>query len=288
MCFEEGFKLYDSVVYIDCDCRIFYKTYKNCYTNFFKIIEPGFHRSWVWGKVIREDGGFFISNDVRGRVKGYGELALSLSNKLNIPIDEADHHQEGVIIISKEGGKENILLETWKKLSSPLDDFEIENGSKKIGVGEGNLLGLSIAKSQMSVHGPEIANSFGQDIKYNFYKGSQMEYYLKEFPGRKIVKFSDGELIKPEKLISVNFKDKKVDLTYKLHRSVDNVITLTFEWNTNNSVEFLDHEFKINETVYHFNSNKNGDLLFEGKSNIKIYHTYDWYGERDWKLIDEI
>jgi hypothetical protein len=92
ICFEEGFKIEDAVVYIDSDCRIFYKNYKSCYTNLIRVIEPGFHPSWDWGIVSRPSGGFFESTDVTDRVKGYGELALSLSKELNIPINEAIKH----------------------------------------------------------------------------------------------------------------------------------------------------------------------------------------------------
>ncbi len=74
ICFEEGFKLKDCVVYIDSDSRIFYKNYKNCYTNFFRNIGPGFHPSWIWGKINRSDSGFFNSSDVFQRSIGYGDL----------------------------------------------------------------------------------------------------------------------------------------------------------------------------------------------------------------------
>lgn len=288
ICFEEGFKISDAVVYIDSDCRVFYKTYKQCYTNFFRIVEPGFHKSWVWGKVSRQDGGFFNSTDVGGRVNGYGELALSTCVENDIPIEDAEHHQEGIIIISKDNGKEKILLETWKKLSSVLDDYEIKNGSERIGVGEGNLLGLSIVKSGITQHDPMISNHIGEDIKYNFYGGGQMEDYLKQYPDRKLVKITDEEMITSKEKIEVNFKDKIVLLSYKIYKSTDKIFTLRFEWDLNDQIEFLDHEFKVDELVYHFNSDKSGEFIFTTNKQIEIYHTYDWYGNKEWKLIQTL
>jgi len=287
ICFEEGFKIEDCVVYIDSDSRIFYKDYKNCYSNFLRIVEPGFHPSWDWGKLTRRDSGFFESTDISVRVKGYGELALQTSKELNIPIEDAYHYQEGIIIICKDEGKEEILLDTWKKLSSVLDEFEIKNNSQRIGLGEGNLVGLSVAKSGIKVNNNDVSNYIGDNLKYNFCSGGQINDYLKNYPGRKTVKIGDGVLLKSNSL-NIEFKEKEVDLSYTIHEMNDNLIILTYDWNQNNNVEFLDHEFKINDVVYHFNSEKNGELIFEKKRNTQIYHTYDWYGERNWKLIDTI
>jgi GR25 family glycosyltransferase involved in LPS biosynthesis len=287
ICFEEGFKIEDCVVYIDSDSRIFYKDYKNCYSNFLRIVEPGFHPSWDWGKLTRRDSGFFESTDISVRVKGYGELALQTSKELNIPIENAYHYQEGIIIICKDDGKEEILLDTWKKLSSVLDEFEIKNNSQRIGLGEGNLIGLSVAKSGIKINNNDVSNYIGDNLKYNFCSGGQINDYLKNYPGRKTVKIGDGVLLKSNSL-NIEFKEKEVDLSYTIHEMNDNLIILTYDWNQNNNVEFLDHEFKINDVVYHFNSEKNGELIFEKKRNTQIYHTYDWYGERNWKLIDTI
>lgn len=287
ICFEEGFKIKDCVVYIDSDSRIFYKNYKNCYTNFFRLIEPGFHPSWDWGKIIRNSGGFFKSTDVVDRAKGYGELALKTSEELGVPLENAYHYQEGIIIISKDNGKEKILIDTWKKLSETLDDYEIKNNSKKIGIGEGNLIGLSVAKSGIKINTPNVANFIGDNLKYNFCSGGQINDYIKNYPDRKTVRIGDGKLLNRNS-IDVNFKDKIIDLSYEIYGLSDNLMCLTYKWNNNNNVEFLDHEFKINDNIYHFNSEKNGEMVFENNRNMKIYHTYDWYGEREWKLIDEL
>lgn len=286
ICFEEGFKIEDAVVYIDSDCRIFYKNHKSCYTNLIRVIEHGFHPSWDWGIISRPSGGFFESTDVTDRVKGYGELALSLSRELNIPIDEAYHYQEGILVVSKEDDKWKVFLETWRELSEKLDEYEISNGAKRIGIGEGNIVGLSVAKSGMKINSHDVSNQLGEDIKYNFY-GGFIKDYISKHPDRKTVRVSDGKLIS-KKTIDVQFNETLVDLSYTIFELNDNLFVLNFNWNTNNSVEFLDHEFKINDVVYHFNSEKTNELFFDKKDKLQIYHTYDWYGDKNWVPIDEI
>lgn len=287
ICFEEGFKTHDCVVYIDCDSRIFYKNYKNCYTNFFRIIPPGFHPSWIWGKVTRKDSGFFEGTDLPYRVKGYGELAIKISDELNIPKENAYHYQEGIIIISKENGKERILIDTWKQLANELDSYEITKNSRRIGAGEGNLIGLSIAKSEITVNNSDVSNYLGDNLKYNFYSGGQIGDYIKNYPDRKTVRISDGTMIKSNS-INVEFENKIIDLSYSIYKISDNLMSLNYQWNNKNVIEFLDHEFNINDNIYHFNSEKDGEMIFEYKENIKIYHTYDWYGQKNWTLIDEL
>jgi len=286
ICFEEGFKIEDAVVYIDSDCRLFYKNYKNCYTNLIRTIEPGFHPSWDWGLISRPSSGFFDSTDVNDRVKGYGELALSLSKDLNIPINDAYHYQEGILIVSKEDEKWKVFLDTWRQLAKQLDNFEILNGAKRIGVGEGNIVGLSIAKSGMKINTHELSNNLGNDIKYNFY-GDFINGYISKNPDRKTVRISDGKLIS-KKSIDIQFKEYLIDLSYSVFELNDNLLVLNFTWNTKNAVEFLDHEFKINDIVYHFNSEKTNELFFDKKDKIIINHTYDWYGDKNWVVIDEI
>ncbi len=214
-------------------------------------------------------------------------MALLKSKELEIPLENAYHYQEGAIIICKDGGKEKILLDTWRSLSSVLDDYEIYNNVKRIGVGEGNLLGLSVAKSEIKINSHDVANFIGDNLKYNFCSGGQIGDYIKNFPDRTTVKIGDGTLIKTN-IVDVEFEDKLIDLTYEIYQLSDNLMCLTYKWNNKNNVEFLDHEFKINDNVYHFNSEKTGEMVFEYRKNIEIYHTYDWYGKRNWKEIDRI
>ena len=286
ICFKEGFKHEDAVVYMDSDCRIFYENYKQCYANFLRIIEPGFHPSWDWGLIDRADSGFFDSTDINGRVKGYGELALQTAKDLDIPISKAYHYQEGMLILSKENSKTNVFLDTWEKMANILDDYEIKNNSKRIGVGEGNIFGLAIAKSNMKIHTHDVCNDLGNDIKYNFY-GTFIDDYIKQFPNRKILRISGGKLILKNNT-NVEFNNKKIKLTYEIYNLDNNLCILVFNWNTDNTVEFLDHEFRINNTVYHFNSEKTNEFYFERKTKVEIYHTYDWYGDKNWKLIETL
>jgi hypothetical protein len=98
---------------------------------------------------------------------------------------------------------------------------------------------------------------------------------------------SSGDFISKNKLF-VDFEDKKIELKYEIYNLNSNLCVLVFSWNENNVIEFLDHEFKINDVVYHFNSDKTNELYFDKKDKIEIYHTYDWYGNKNWELIDTI
>ena len=191
-----------------------------------------------------------------------------------------------MLILSKENSKTNVFLDTWEKMANILDDYEIKNNSKRIGVGEGNIFGLAIAKSNMKIHTHDVCNDLGNDIKYNFY-GTFIDDYIKQFPNRKILRISGGKLILKNNT-NVEFNNKKIKLTYEIYNLDNNLCILVFNWNTDNTVEFLDHEFRINNTVYHFNSEKTNEFYFERKTKVEIYHTYDWYGDKNWKLIETL
>ena len=91
----------------------------------------------------------FLSNkDVQDRVNGYADFAKSLCRDLEIDTADSKHWQEGIIAISKENNKEQLFLELWNKFSSVLDKFEKDNLSEKIGLGEGNIIGLCATKSE--------------------------------------------------------------------------------------------------------------------------------------------
>jgi hypothetical protein len=280
ICIEEGLKICDAVICIDSDTRIFYKNFKNTYTNFFIDIDPGFHSSWDWGKICRDDNRFFSSKDVRGRIDGYGELALETCKEMNIDYEQAYHFQEGILMISKQFGREEVFLKTWKALANILDQYEEDKGVTRLGTGEGNLIGLALVHSGLQVRGSELCNLIGESLKYNFW-GIYKQEYLKNYPDRKIVVSSESDIVK-EGTHNVDFDDKIIDLNYSLSKIDDNLLSLSFTWNKNNSVEFLDHEFRIGENVYHFNSDKNNEFHFENRSNFIIEHTYDWYGRRNW------
>ena len=292
LCFDFGFSLADAVVFLDSDTRIFFEDYKKCYTNFFQMIVPGFYPSWNWGKVNRPyvSGGFFTSTDIPSRVKGYGELALKLCKTNDISEDKAYDYQEHFLIVCKENGKEKIFIDTWKMLANELDQFERQNGSKSIGIGEGNIIGLALEKSKMTIHNSHMFNVIGNCLKHNFEK--LFQYYYKKFPNRKTVKLNKQFVT--SKKIQVDFKDKKIDLSYSIYKIENNMMLLEFEWNKNNQVESLDHEFKVNDQIYHFYSQKNfyseemNSFIFNYNNDLFIEHTYEWYGERNWQKIDTI
>ena len=279
VCFEEALKLEDAVVYLDADCRVFYKNYEEAYANFFINVKPGFHPSLCWGGAEN----FFAGRDYLPRVKGYGDLAMSICNKLGIDPSFAKHWQEGFLIISKEDTKECVFLETWKEMSSELDEFEKKHSSQKIGVGEGHLIGLSFIKSQLTEHGPEMCNTIGNDIFYNFYGVDRSRH-----PDRKVAKVPESKLI-TECRGDILFKETPIDLSYRICESSDDLILLTFDWNTQNNIDFLDHAFKIHDEIYHFNSEKMNEFVFNNKEkSFEIFHTYEWYGERKWESLCEV
>ena len=276
-------KRMDAVIYIDADCRILYKTYKNTASDFSLIVSPGFHRSWDWGLINRPDNKFFTSGDVADRVAGYGELALSLCKSLNIDYTKAFHYQEGIIAIAKDDGKEQIFLDIWKKLASKLDAHDVKNKAKRIGVGEGNLVGLALAKSDMTINSTDVCNTIGEHVKYNFY-GRHVEKIMETYPDRKVVATSGlKEII--NKIEMVEFKEKKVKLEFSVNEVDDATNMVVFKWNHNNAVEFLDHEFKVNDRVFHFESDKTNEFYFKKTDPLEIFHTYDWYGEKNWTKI---
>lgn len=282
LCFEEALKLEDAVVCLDADCRVFYKNYEETYNNFLINIKPGFHPSFFWGNIDN----FLAGRDYSQRVNGYGELAISICNKLGIDTSLAKHWQEGFLIMCKEDGKESVFLKTWKEMSSELDEYEKNNSSRKIGVGEGHLIGLAFVKSQMTEYGPEMCNTLGKDIFYNFYGVDRNMH-----PDRKLVRSTQSKLITEGKS-DIHFKDKIIDLSYRIYEicNDDGLYVLEFDWNKKNNIEFLDHEFRINYKIHHFNSEKNNEFEFtlnkENKeTSFEIFHTYDWYGERNWESL---
>lgn len=91
----------------------------------------------------------------------------------------------------------------------------------------------------------------------------------------------------------VDFMSQKIPLKVKvLERS--GMLGFEFAWCLEKTTQaFLDHSFRINfgnkETEHHFQSHKNG--FFVEKSEQKkfdIFHSYDWYGEKNWVKLDEV
>ncbi len=186
-------------------------------------------------------------------------MALKTCEELQIPIEDSFHYQEGIIIISKDDGKEKILIDTWKKLSSVLDDYEIKHNSPKIGRGEGNIIGLSVSKSGIKINNSDVANYIGDNLKYNFCSGGQINDYLKNYPDRKTVRIGDGKLLK-SKSIDIDFRNIKVDLSYEVYQLSDNLMCLNYKWNNKNE----DRELKFDKK-----SSKRFDCLTDQVIEIK-------------------
>ena len=283
-CIREGLKVSDAVVCIDADCRLLYRSFKNTASELSLIISPGFHPSWDWGLICRPGNKFFESGDVAGRVAGYGELALEICNDIGIDTTKAFHYQEGIIVVAKEGGKENVFLDTWMKLARALDMHEMKSGSRRIGIGEGNLIGLALVKSGMTINSHDVCNTIGNNVKYNFY-GENREKQMRLAPDRKMVISSSLKELASVST-STRFKDKEVKLELTVSEVDSTTNMAVFKWNQNNAVEFLDHEFSVNGEVFHFQSEKTGEFYFKKSEQLEVQHTFDWYGEKNWvKLL---
>lgn len=283
ICFEKGLEIENCVVFADCDSRVLYETHKKTYTDFLINIESGFHPSFNWGLILSKNkNNFFTSSDISGRVPGYGEKALELCKKNNLNYESAFHWQEGFLALCKQNNKEKKLIEIWKILAKELDEYEISKKCSKIGVGEGNLIGIAAASSGITIHDQTICNFLGEHIKYNA-NGNKILNYLKQFPKKKKVGYSECKILLTKK-IDVLFENKNIDLCFRLLDAQD-FCAIEFEWNKNNAIEHLDHEFIINDKIYHFESEKIGSFIFNKESKLEISHTYNWYGNRDIKKI---
>lgn len=146
------------------------------------------------------------------------------------------------------------------------------------------MIGLAVVKSGMTVNSHEVCNLFGNSIKYNFY-GDNRDKQLRLAPDRKMVASTGGIELSTLKT-STKFKDRRVSLEVTVSEFDETTNMIVFKWNQNNAVEFLDHEFKVNGEVFHFQSEQTGEFYFRKTDKLEVHHTYDWYGEREWvKLI---
>lgn len=84
-----------------------------------------------------------------------------------------------------------------------------------------------------------------------------------------------------EKNIEVQYDNIFADLKIKI--SKNNI--LCYEYNLPDN-KHLSHVFKINDDFHYLNSDKNG--CFEVPDNFKLYHSYEWFGKTEFKLIDNV
>jgi GR25 family glycosyltransferase involved in LPS biosynthesis len=89
----------------------------------------------------------------------------------------------------------------------------------------------------------------------------------------------------------VDYKDKKIPVSLILNKA-DNYYLVEFSWKINDvGIERLDHAFIIKnedkEIEYKFQSEQKGFFIINDfKKNTELFHTYDWYGEKNWQKID--
>jgi GR25 family glycosyltransferase involved in LPS biosynthesis len=63
-----------------------------------------------------------------------------------------------------------------------------------------------------------------------------------------------------------------------------NYVKIDYKWNLPSNKK-LSHIFKANEIEYHFGSEPEGSFFVAKTKKLSIYHTYEWYGHTNWKLI---
>ena len=95
-----------------------------------------------------------------------------------------------------------------------------------------------------------------------------------------------------KKQFFVNFKDKNIPLELEIYKS-NKFYEFEFEWKIESvGINALSHQFKIvksdgTENIHEFGSLASGFFISSVDSeDIKIYHTYEWYGEKNWKELN--
>ena len=115
---------------------------------------------------------------------------------------------------------------------------------------------------------PETRKLYPQYFKYILLKKSS-PVYTKDF--------------------SINFNNIIIPLTVSI-KKLDNQLLIEFHWLLKNTEQsFLDHVFKINDTLFHFQSEEYNFFIIDCKNSVlKIEHSYDWFGQNDWQILDHI
>lgn len=106
------------------------------------------------------------------------------------------------------------------------------------------------------------------------------------------LKMDNGTVIYENSYV-VNFREHEIPLEITILKQ-DGFYSLKYYWGLEKTgQQFLDHFFRVDlghETIEkRFQSNKSGFFIFTTDSHvINIEHTYSWYDDVDWKLIDTI
>jgi hypothetical protein len=101
----------------------------------------------------------------------------------------------------------------------------------------------------------------------------------------------DFEELIYEKNFIVKYNNINIPLDIKIYNN-NKILKLEYYWGLETTTQqFLDHEFKIinDNKIFNnsFSSSKSGFMIINPTSDtIIIEHTYDWYGSKDWKLLD--
>jgi hypothetical protein len=109
---------------------------------------------------------------------------------------------------------------------------------------------------------------------------------------RRYLNFTDGKNIF-KKSYEVEFKDKKIPLSVSVYKNED-YVKIEFYWGLEKTDQkYLSHNFLIKhdnkEVEFKFQSSKNSYFIFYTKDNkFDMHHTYEWYGETDYKYLDTV
>lgn len=86
----------------------------------------------------------------------------------------------------------------------------------------------------------------------------------------------------------VEFKSNKIPLEIKIKKQ-NNFLILEFYWGLDKTNQNqLDHIFRINNKEFKFESELNNFFIIDSMNEIKIEHSYDWFGEQNWEILDSI
>jgi hypothetical protein len=102
----------------------------------------------------------------------------------------------------------------------------------------------------------------------------------------------ENEIVYKKKFF-IKFNDYKIPLQISIFKK-NSILLLKYFWGIKEvSNSFLNHIFRIEYENDNFEklcqSESNGFLIFKIKNSyFKIHHTYEWYGDTNWILLDEI
>lgn len=90
------------------------------------------------------------------------------------------------------------------------------------------------------------------------------------------------------------FEDKKIPLQIKVHTN-NHMCIFSYVWDIESVGQLaLDHHIRLEMSddspiTYKFQSNRSGFFFVPITTRkVSLFHTYDWYGRTDWKLLDNI